>query len=60
VQAAEHIGMLHADARRAVSAHRMAYQSTTLPIWECPVMGIDVCDHVVRNELLEVSGCHRA
>ena len=60
VQAAEDVRVLHADAGGAVASHRVADQAAARPIGDRPVVGVDVGDHVLRDELLEVSRGHRA
>ena len=60
VQAAEHVGMLHADPGRSVASHRVADQAAARSIGDRPVVGVDVGDHVVRDEPLEVARGHRA
>ena len=49
--------MLHADARRAVAAHRMADQAAARAVGNRAVMRVDVRDDVVRDDVaLEVAG----
>ena len=48
--------MLHADARRAVAAHRVADEAAAGAIGNRAVMRIDVGDDIVPDEFLEVAG----
>jgi len=60
VEAAEHVGMLHAEASRAVSPHGVTRQAAALAVWDRAVMGVDVGHDIVDDEILEVPGGHRA
>src|SRR5678815_23420 len=60
VEAAEHVRMLHADAARAVAAHRVADEAATVAVRNGPVVRVDVGDNVVRDKGLEVARRHRA
>src|SRR5205823_8651921 len=51
--------MLHADACRAIAAHRMADEASALAIRNRSVMAVDVAYQIARHEGLEVSGSHR-
>src|SRR5438034_9499596 len=51
--------MLHANAGSAVTPHRVTDDSATLALRNRTVMRINVCDQVVRDEQLEITGGHR-
>src|SRR5206468_526556 len=59
VQAPEHVGMLHADPAGAITAHRVTHQPAACPLGYGAVMRIDICDHIVRDEALEIARGHR-
>ena len=49
VEAAEHVGVLHADAGGAVAAHRMADEPAAPPVRHRAVVGVDVRHDVVAR-----------
>ena len=59
VERAEDVGVLHADAARAVAAHGVADQAAALAVGDGAVMRVDVGDEIVRDEILKVAGGHR-
>src|SRR5436309_12701897 len=52
--------MFHADACRAITAHRMADEPSALAIRNRSVMAIDIAYQITRHEGLEVAGSKRA
>jgi hypothetical protein len=52
------VGMLHANTRRAITSHGVADQATAQPVWNSPVMCVDVGHQIMRDELLEISSGH--
>ena len=59
VEAPEHVGMLHADTCRAVASHGVANQAAAGSLGNRAVMSVDICDNIVRDEALKVSGRNR-
>ena len=51
--------MLHADAGRAIASHGVAHQAAACSLRNRAVMRVDVRDHIMRDELLEISGRDR-
>src|SRR5215472_2254250 len=52
--------MLRADAGCAVPAHGVTNQTAAQTVWNRSVMSVDVCNQIVRNKPLEISGSDRA
>ena len=50
--------MLHSDAGGTIAAHGVAYQAAAGALWNRAVVCVNVFDHVVRNETLEVARGH--
>ncbi len=55
IEGAEHVRMLHADPRRAVTPHRVAGQTAAPPIRDRAIVGVDVGHEVVGDEGLEIT-----
>jgi hypothetical protein len=56
IEAAEDVGMLHADAAGAIASHGMADQAAGEAVGDGAVMRVDIGDDVVGDVLLEVAG----
>ena len=59
VQTAEDVGVLHADPRGAVAAHRVADEAAALAGRVRAVVRIDVRHDIARDVVFEVAGRHR-
>ena len=51
--------MLHPDSRGSVAAHRVADKTAARAFGNCPVMRVDIGDHIVGDVVFKIAGGRR-